>query len=322
MLETGFWSSPDREVVMDLNAPHLHVAFLDKIISPVLAVFAPSMSGSDMVSRLQMISFLLDVGPFFLIGLLEKCRQRYHYTAILYPFLFAVLAQATGIGKLAGVYFFIDLFWSPVTKFPTVESSRVPKSTVSAVFAAMLVVYYPATLGSYFAPTLERRVQFNALWQLFPILVVLVQVLLMAFPSNESTKTNPRPEIKSIRFAVVLLSGVAAIAFQYVRASTPNGVSMIDIFFPTDLDVPALSFETAVRRMLQYDQIFWVLTAYYWLLLSFRDLQLRGVQVSWMRVLGLLTVGTVGVGPGATFAVGWLFREDMIVECLEGVKRD
>jgi hypothetical protein len=75
--------------------------------------------------------------------------------------------------------------------------------------------------------------------------------------------------------------------------------------------------------MLQYDEIFWVLAGYYWLLLGFRDMN-RGLErdgkgkVALWKVVVLLGLGTVGVGPGATFGLAWVWREGGLVGALRG----
>jgi hypothetical protein len=220
-------------------------------------------------------------------------------------------------------------------------------AVVNSLLAAMLFVFYPLLVASYFAPTVEGRVASNAIWQLFPVLVVLVQrILFVAFhgwkkegePNNETTSkpttssssktaakpprtqaaTCTRPDKSSIRLLIATISTISALAFLYARFTRPDGITMIDIFFPVDYRAPVDSFETAVRRMLQWDHICWVVPGYYWLLLSFRDLSLRGVDVPWSRVGLGLVLGTVSLGAGATFGLVWLWRESLLTQCFEG----
>jgi hypothetical protein len=261
------------------------------------------------------------------------------------PFLFAIACQFFGIGKLAGVYYLIEYIWSPAVTLPTAESAAIPKAAVDSLLGAILLVYYPLVAGSYFAPTVEGRVTSNALWQFFPILVVLAQGVLFAFlrgreKSNDETggasakstsksgkaATGPaatRPDMPSIHRTIATLSIISTLAFLYTRVTRPADMSMTEIFFPVDSGTPIDSFETAVRRMLQWDQVCWVLPGYYWLLLSFRDLSLKGVDVPWGQVVLGLVLGTVGLGAGATFGLVWLWRESLLSRCLEGGgKRD
>ncbi|KAL3450066.1 hypothetical protein BJX65DRAFT_305528 [Aspergillus insuetus] len=340
MAKDGVWTSSDGEITLSMTEAHLHIPFLDNAMGPLLAVFTPSMTGIDPVSRLQMVSFLTDVGPLFVVGMLEKFRRRHHWSAILYPFLFAIACQFVGIGKVAGFYYLIEYFWSPTVNLPTAHSASMPTAAVKSLLGAALLVYYPLVAGSYFAPTTQGRVVFNAVWQFFPILVLLGQgVIFLVFQakgkSNDETsgfksastfksrKAATRPEMPSIRLIIATLSTISSIAFLYVRITRPSGMSMTEIFFPVDSGTPVDSFETAVRRMLQWDQVCWVVPGYYWLLLSFRDLSLRGrVDVPWGSVVLGLILGTVSLGAGATFGLIWLWREIVLTQCFEGrVKR-
>ncbi|KAL3487310.1 hypothetical protein BJX62DRAFT_213763 [Aspergillus germanicus] len=344
MAKDGVWTSTNGEITMSMSEPHLHIPVLDNAMGPLLAVFTPSMTGVDPVSRLQMISFLTDVGPLFVVGMLEKFRRRHHWSAILYPLLFAIACQFVGIGKVAGVYYLVEYFWSPTVTLPTVHSASMPRAAVNSLLGATLLVYYPLVAGSYFAPTTQGRVVFNAVWQFFPILVLLGQgVIFLALQakgkSNEETsgfksastskshktvkpQAGTRPEMPSIRLTMATLSIISTLAFLYVRVTRPSDMSMAEIFFPVDSGTPVDSFDTAVRRMLQWDQVCWVVPGYYWLLLSFRDLSLLGVDVPWGRLVLGLILGTVSLGAGATFGLVWLWREILLTQCFEGgVKR-
>ncbi|KAL3456148.1 hypothetical protein BJX64DRAFT_294337, partial [Aspergillus heterothallicus] len=320
MVEDGGWTSTNSQATISMSDRHLHVPALDQAMNPLLAVFTPSLTGIDPVGRLQMISFLADVSPLFVIGMLEKFRRHHHPSAVIYPVLFAIASQILGIGKLAGGHFLLEYFWAPTTKLRTAESALIPARAALSLLAAMLLVYYPLLLASYTAPTTEARITFNAAWQLFPILVVVVQAGLSRFffteqrsaaspptekqqqPSKAPTTTTTRSADppttststwSSIRLTIITLCTLSALTFVFVRFTRPPGVSMAQIFLPLDTGTPIDSFETAVRRLLQWDHIGWVIPGYYWLLLSFRDLGLRGgVNVSWGWVLVVLVLGT------------------------------
>lgn len=74
ILRQGAWTSSNGETV-SLTRSLYNVPFLDRLFSPLVTCFLPSISGSDAVSRSQMISFLADCGPVYTIWLLESYRQ-------------------------------------------------------------------------------------------------------------------------------------------------------------------------------------------------------------------------------------------------------
>jgi hypothetical protein len=83
MAKDGFWTSSNEEITLSMTKPRLHIPVLDNAMGPLLAVFTPSMTGIDPVSRLQMLSFLADCGVLFVVGMLDKFRRAHHWSALL-----------------------------------------------------------------------------------------------------------------------------------------------------------------------------------------------------------------------------------------------
>ncbi|KAL4874482.1 hypothetical protein BJY04DRAFT_224991 [Aspergillus karnatakaensis] len=371
VVDDGKWTSP-RGDILDLTEPRLHIKTLDDLIAPILSVFAPSMSGYDEIGRLQALTFFMDIGPFFVILMLEKMRGRFGGKAVLLyvhfclcdfwrflyhepaltnsksPFTFALLSQVTGAGKIAGLLFFIDYLWAPLHSFPSNQSMAISKSAAISLPTAMLLVYYPLTLGSYLAPTLSDRAFVNAYWQIFPFLVVMVhsgigslikysdgttqsqpqstgpepRPITEKSPSTPpdkykltgSEKADARPDLPYLTATITFLSALSALSLNYVRFSVPQNSTFLEIFLPISTgDVDRFSF--LARRMLQYDQIFWVLAGYYWLFLSTRDIRQRGVSVPWWKVVVGLSLGTATMGSGASFGLAWVLRERALGGC-------
>ena len=70
----GTWSSTNGEV-LDIRKAVYHIPLLDNLLRPMITCFLPSISGSDLQSRAQMISFLADLGAVYGIWLLESYRK-------------------------------------------------------------------------------------------------------------------------------------------------------------------------------------------------------------------------------------------------------
>jgi hypothetical protein len=83
MAKDGVWTSTNGEVTLSMAEPRLHIPLLDNAMGPLLAVFNPSMTGIDPVSRLQMLSFLSDCGVLFVVAMLGKFRRAHHWSALL-----------------------------------------------------------------------------------------------------------------------------------------------------------------------------------------------------------------------------------------------
>ena len=78
VLEEGAWSSKTGESVV-LARPVYHVPFLDNIRRPLITCFLLSITGTDPLSRAQMLSFMVDIGPVYGIWLLESSRRAHSW---------------------------------------------------------------------------------------------------------------------------------------------------------------------------------------------------------------------------------------------------
>lgn len=81
-LEQGTWTARNGEVV-DLTLSLYHVPFLDNLFRPLIACFLPSISGSDMQSRAQMLCFITDLGSVYGMWLLESYRKGGSWPGVL-----------------------------------------------------------------------------------------------------------------------------------------------------------------------------------------------------------------------------------------------
>ena len=78
----GAWTASNGEVLR-LRRPIYHIPLLDNLFRPLITCFLPSISGSDPHSRIQMLSFMTDLGPLYGIWLLESYRQTHSWHEVL-----------------------------------------------------------------------------------------------------------------------------------------------------------------------------------------------------------------------------------------------
>lgn len=82
MLDNGTWTAASGEV-MDLNTSFYYNRFFDKLMRPLITCFLPSITGSDPRSRIQMLSFMTDLGPVYGIWLLESYRNLHSWHQVI-----------------------------------------------------------------------------------------------------------------------------------------------------------------------------------------------------------------------------------------------
>lgn len=73
-----------------------------------------------------------------------------------------------------------------------------------------------------------------------------------------------------------------------------------------------MSFSEGMARFLQYDQLFSMASGFVWLGLRFRELQRAGASFSWFKTITGLAGMTYAIGPGAAFAIGWGWKEELL----------
>ncbi|KAL4890998.1 hypothetical protein BDV59DRAFT_209334 [Aspergillus ambiguus] len=316
MIDRGVFEASNGEVVKLLR-PVFNSQPLDYLIGVLVTCFLPSISGSDPIARLQMLSFLMDLGPLYGIWLLESYRRTHNWTGVLLPTLMGIGFQLKGIGKIAPIYFLLDYLRSPLRKTLVANRASVRLSAVKTLLPALVLGYYVPSWACFVAPTLSDKQLSNIVWQFFPLLVPAAHIPLLAFArivSNSTSATKKRrPDMPYIRWTIVLLTTISGVAFLYARLSAPSNASLSDIFLPSvDYSAPVYSFAEAINRFLQYDELFAMASALTWALLSFRDLQVYGFGISLLKVASVLAATTVALGPGAAFAVGWAWREEYL----------
>ncbi|GAM91085.1 hypothetical protein ANO11243_091320 [Dothideomycetidae sp. 11243] len=149
----------------------------------------------------------------------------------------------------------------------------------------------------------------NWVWQAFPLTISVIQRLLARTVAPDTVNvdrlTNPLRDLPAIFWQVGLASAFSSAVWIFTLLKH----GMVDTFIPSALTIPQ-DFINGIFRLLQWD---WVLTfgaCYVWLAYSFWDLKSAGMAgLSWAALCAIPLACTAAIGPGATFAVGWSYRE-------------
>ncbi|KAJ5759561.1 hypothetical protein N7520_006717 [Penicillium odoratum] len=318
-LRQGSWTSSNGET-LSLARSLYSIPFLDRALSPMVTCFLPSISGSDAVSYSQMFSFMADLGPVYAIWLLESYRQGKSRFEVILPVVAGVAFQLKGIGKIAPLYLAFEYIRAPLSLKG--DNSNIKIHALKSLLPAMLAGYYIPTFANFFASTVESRRSFNAIWQLFPVVVPLLQI-----PFRLLTKAASKCEAKKktacrktnmlwVRCTYGSLAAISGLSFIYARWAAPPGTSFASIFLPGLFDYtrPVSTFAEGIARFLQYDEILSMGAGFVWMGLRFRELQKSEAPVSWWKSVGALVGTTITLGPGAALALGWGWREEVLAK--------
>jgi hypothetical protein len=302
------------------------MTWLDNIWRAPIVAFSPSILAIDLVQRLQVISFLVDLAPVYLIWVLEGHRRTNAMTFARFPIVFAIAFQLYGIGCVGPLYYFVHYIQSPLSQFLAADMRLINVAYARTALATFAIAYIAPTLAMYFAPSVATRISVNAIWQLFPVLVTSVHWILATYLVHDPTPFarihNTTADLLSIRIALVTLILVSALAFNWIRFASP--VPMSTILCPTPSFLSAL-YRSVVGRSLdlnlvsgmamffKMDHLSCFMASYAWLALLFKDLKgAEMVSMTWPQLGVYAAVGTVLAGPGAVVGGAWLWREEIL----------
>lgn len=185
-------------------------------------------------------------------------------------------------------------------------------SYTSTVLLSMVICYWIPLVGQFFAPTMEARHTWNWVWQVFPLTISLMQRLLAwtVVPNtvNEDRYTQPLRDLPAIFWQIGISAVASAAVWIYTVTQVP--FSLTELFIPTEFDISGNNFVMAIRQILQWDWLIIFSACFIWLAYSFWDLKAAGmVKQSWLTLFAGCAASFATVGPGATFAAGWSYRE-------------
>ncbi|KAG4430888.1 hypothetical protein IFR05_013633 [Cadophora sp. M221] len=288
-----------------------HVQGIDDKLKGITVAFAPSTLGIDAVSWYQGLVFMTDYGLIYTIWLFESTRKANEGTLARYPLLFFMPAQIVTIGIMGPLYYYLSYISTPAFKFLIPGSRTTNTAYTRGIFFTMALFFYIPLLGSFLHPSLTARHAFNWSWQLFPLFVSLAQILITALPSSSSPRTpgDNNADLRIIRLTVLPFAFLSAGIWIYTLVNSPYSLSTL--FIPT---APVTNtFMPVMRRFLQVDQVSSFGASLLWLTYLFGDLKSESiVGQSWLVLFFVKAVLMVVVGPGATFALEWLWREEVL----------
>ncbi|KAJ6007764.1 hypothetical protein N7540_011740 [Penicillium herquei] len=306
---------------MELRESYTGITSIDKILRTLVTIFIPAIANnSNPEQPFQLLYFLLTVLPLMAIFTVEGYRQRNQWTLISSAGFWGILYQLRGIGCIAPLYFATSLFVSRNKTF-LIETGR-------TVQVAQFIL--PALMMGYLIPTILLFLTWGdsdtpqvviALWQPAPLVVsILTTVLSMAsrmmFPSvtqKDDSPVDTESDLPHLRTLYQVTGTIAACAHTglMLAGALSSEISLTRLLFPTDSFAPVKTLSEGVFVFFQNDLLLMTASCFLWCLASLWDLHRSGLPSFDMRVcfLGLIAAYVI-VGPGATVAAVWFWREE------------
>jgi hypothetical protein len=164
------------------------IPWLEQTFRPLMVIFAPSILKIDQPHYLQMISFLTDLAPIFLIWLLESHRRANTFTSMRFHVFFGIASQLYSVSSIGTLYFFLHYIQSPLLNFAAFDQRLISVAAASTALPALALAYELPTLAMFLAPDVSVQLRVNAEWQLFPVWLSISHYLLRRFTVKDMTR--------------------------------------------------------------------------------------------------------------------------------------
>jgi hypothetical protein len=217
---------------------------------------------------------------------------------------------------MAPIYFFLLYVSTPIANFKAADHRLTDLAYTYTILPSMcLFSVVPACL-MYHTPDPSARQYWTWAWQMFPVWVAAAQFLLadtlVPRTIQHDRVHKPTRDVLAVRVTASFFGLLSAATWLYTMTSSP--FSLMEMFVPRPgASLPDAYFQL-VRNMLQWDQVFAGGSAMLWLAYAFGDLKAAGmVTQSWPLMVTLGLAVLTCFGPGAAFAAGWLWREEVLV---------
>ncbi|KAJ5356786.1 Monooxygenase FAD-binding [Penicillium concentricum] len=312
-----------------LRQVYTGVGPIDLFLKVIVTIFLPAITNfSTPEQPLQVLYFLGSMMPIIAIWTVEGFRPRNKWTLLAMPSIWAVLYQLRGIGLIAPLYFGSSTYLSSRIAYFSPSTRTLPESTARAILPALVLGFIVPTTMLFFplADALTTRQVFIALWQPSPIyVVILTQIfsrVIKSIGSRTSAKTDntaaegkANRDIPHLQTLYAVAGGVSA-CFHVALLLTwaASGTNFITkAFIPSDAFAQVATLADGVFVFFQNDFLLVAAATLLWCLASVWDLYRLGVSnVSWQVALAGLILGSLAIGPGATAAAVWYWREEVM----------
>lgn len=290
---------------------------IDNLLSVLVWAFSEQVAGADLNKRIQCLYFLVNLTPLIYIWTVEGYRNGNIKSLVSVPSIFAIY-QLLGTGKVAPLYFLLSIYTTSTSVYARTTGRPVPSNAAKVLLPALCLGYVIPT-ALMFLPHEEGTTQQNAIafWQPSPLYVSLlawvgskaVQALSPAKPFDLEIFDNQDLPYLQSGYAFCFFASAITHICTFMYAGLSPSVSISQSFF----SLPGLDSIDITAGFWKYDMLLCFGSVAVWLLYSVFELRRLGyITTSRMfTAMGLTVASGVLVGPAATYAGVWAWRESI-----------
>lgn len=239
---------------------------------------------------------------------------REYLTVFGSPTVFAFAGQLLGLGNTAPIFYFLCITFGPsasdLRRSPS-KRKLIPEES-AALLPLLLVLHTFEVFKAYLALEPTTRHYWTWAWQMTPVWVGIVNFVLAETLGRTSLRATKHGPPKVLLGTMCLVSSGV-----WLYTLTHCGYSLSTIFLPEK--AAQHDFVGHMRRALQFDEISVFTSSFLWLAYLLWDVNSAGlVGDDWTIKAATLPFLIAAVGPGSAFALGWLWRENLLQSSVHG----
>ena len=321
-----------------LNVPYQHISIpqrytgiqsIDSFIAVYVTAFAHGPLRLDEHAYWQQLYFLVGIFPILAVWTVEANRERNRGTVISYTSVWAIFYQALGGAVFLPLH---DLCYIFVARRPSyLRAGRaVPVHVAKALIPALLIGYLLPTCLLFIRRYSQQTVLYLiAVWQFTPFYINILVGIFGSMLKTSPTSTNKAMSSESNYLITVYLISVLASATAHITtlsgilSGNPAEVSLASIFLPSQSRL-LKSTGQDLHHIFQWDWIVIATSSFIWALYAVAEIsaerQVLGMKHSSTRIISLMAISTILLGPGGTLAAVWWWREIALIEIENNIK--
>ncbi|KAH8896928.1 FAD-binding domain-containing protein [Thozetella sp. PMI_491] len=297
---------------------------IDDYLVFLAVAYMPGLNNWDQnFSILQMYFLGMLVQPIA-VWTVEAYRHRNFLTPVSFILIWFTLVQWAGVGIYMPIYYAAYTYISEPETYWWPLNREVKIQFASSLMWSVMIGYTLPTILMFFPWKDPYVIQnFEALWQVSPMLVPLICSTLASIymRRNRQTRVPPKAKVQFSDLAYLknlyVVTGVLGLflhMYCIIKIVSSSQMSLTSVFYP-DFTAQAKSFGEGLRSLFLAD--FWGFYAatYGWLCMAVWDLKRMGrTAVSVGQASALIALSSIIVGPGATMSAVWYWRENALAK--------
>lgn len=266
-----------------------------------------------------MVALLGDFAPLQIIGMVETVRRGNSFSwAALWP-VFAFAALCKGMLTYAlSLYFFLHYVQVIPGKYAAPDNRHVPRHYSGTVVAAAVVGFcFPVATFFLDSKTQGGGFCFDRVWPFYPLVSAVIHRVFASFLPDTTAADriqNTRSDKRYLRQAYTAAGFLGGAMYLYLGLTSTWGIHTYYLSGVLQLvgdQRPKISADTAPARN---QHLIAFSSGLFWQFLHFRDLKYIGrLRTSLLGVVIVLGTTALLFGPGAAMALGWAWREQVLV---------